>query len=364
MKAIFTADWHLSNSLPYAKRSPNNLVSDRLEDLRKALDWVFSAANDRQLPLFILGDIFDRRQPDAVTLKTAAILFHSAAVAGMKIFILPGNHDAYDTRGLHYAIEAFGLTGMDGIRIMEAGVTERIDGVDFCPVPFQSLNETKKQIREYREAKFSLPRILLLHDTVIGSRFPGGYVAEDGIPKEELEGFTYVLAGHIHGFQKLPVDGVYVGSPSQLNFNEVYHEPSIGMLSVEAGKAVYHRIKMPTELSSHFAEATMDSDGKCVEQNPSSAKYVRLIFGGDDESLEVRRPEIDELMAGFSQNARSTMFLHRGSSKALRQRFSIDVVAHGIPPMETLIMDYAKMHRDDATDFITAGLSILEEVND
>lgn len=361
MKVLVTADWHLSNGLPHARRDADDLRSDRLNDLVTALDWIISSAVDRQMPLIILGDVFDRRKPDAVTLKTAATLFRGAAEAGLRVYILPGNHDAHDTRGLHYVVETFSLAGIEGITVLEAGTTYDIGGLVLCPVPYQSRKATLELIEEYRAIKFKFPKVLLIHDTVVGTRMSGGYIAEEGVAKDDLKGFDYVLAGHVHEFQKLkPIRGAYIGSPFQMNFNEVYHEPSIGQLSTEGRKATLHRIKVPPELSCQFAETVMSADGKAVMTGPIDAPYYRLLFEGDDEALEVRRPEIEALLEERKRRARSADLIHRGGPSASRGRLGIDMLAEGLPPMEDLIADYARLHReDDADPIIAAGLDIL-----
>jgi DNA repair exonuclease SbcCD nuclease subunit len=364
MKAIFTADWHLTNSLPYSKRAPDDLVSDRLTDLVKALDFVFHSAQDRGLPLFVLGDIFDRRQPDAVALKAAASLFGSAARLGARVYILPGNHDAYDTRGLHYSVEAFAVAGLKNVRVLEEGVIEEVDGVSFCPVPSQSVKASIELIGKYRDEKTDGPKILLLHDTIVGSRLSGGHVAEDGISKDDLVGFDYVLAGHVHEFQTLdPVKGCYVGSPFQMNFNEVGHEPSIGMLTSEAKRVAFHRIKVPADLSQCFGETVFDSAGDRVERGHPEPKYHRTIFEGDEESLDVQRDEVDRVIAEKASDAREATFIHRGGPSTGRGRFDVNVVTGSVPPLSRLVRQYAEIHREtDAEEHVKAGLEILREL--
>lgn len=362
MKALVTADWHLSNSLPHAQRAPETLVSDRLQDSQGTLDWIFKAASDREVPLIVLGDIFDRRQPDAVTLKAAASMFRGASQLGLKIYLLPGNHDAHDTRGLHYVIEAFSAAGLDGIRVMEAGVVEELGGGSLLPVPSMGRTATLELIREYRKQKIK-GGVLCLHDSIIGSRLTGSYLADEGISKDELKGFAYVLAGHHHEFQKLtPIKGVYVGSPYQLNFNEASHEPSIGMITIEAGRAAFHRIRIPPEHSQWFREVRYDKDGDIKEIGQSGASYFRLIYEGSDEALDIQRPEVDVMYAEKARKARSATFIHRDVPRAGRGRLDVDMIADGVPPLETLVNEYVKIHKRDkgkGKAYIQAGLDML-----
>jgi DNA repair exonuclease SbcCD nuclease subunit len=361
MKALITADWHLSNTLPHAQRAPDTLISDRLKDLQKTTDWIFKAAADRKLPLVILGDVFDRRQPDAPTLKAAAKVFSGAAKLGVEVYILPGNHDAHDTRGLHYVVDFFAALGVADLRVMKAGVVEELDNGSLLPVPSMAKKPTIELIREYRKQKIK-NGILLLHDTIIGAQMNGGHVADAGIPKDELKGFKYVLSGHIHEFQTLsPIKGCYLGSPYQVTgFNEARHKPSIGLLSTEGSKVSFHRVTVPEDLSQWFQEVRLNEDGNLVKTGRDGAPYYRLVYEGSEESLDIHREELDAMMAEAKPSARSVSFIHRDVPGAGRGRLDIDLVADGVPPLETLVTEYVDLHRPtEGEAFAEAGLDLL-----
>lgn len=361
MKALITADWHLSNTLPHAQRAPDTLISDRLRDLQRTIDWIFKAAADRSLPLIILGDIFDRRQPDAPTLKAAAKVFGGAAALGLEVYILPGNHDAHDTRGLHYVVDFFSALGVADLRVMKAGVVEEMENGSLLPVPSMARTATIELIREYQRQKIK-NGILLLHDTIIGAQMSGGHIADDGISKDELKGFKYVLSGHIHEFQTLsPIKGCYVGSPYQVTgFNEARHRPSLGLLATEGSKVSFHRVKVPEDLSQWFQEVRLHEDGNIVKSGRDGAPYYRLVYEGSEESLDAHRPELDEMMDEAKRTARSTSFIHRDIPGAGRGRLDIDLVADGVPPLETLIAEYVGLHRPtEGEAYAEVGLNLL-----
>lgn len=360
MKALVSADWHLSNSLPHAKRSADTLVSDRLRDVQSVLDWVFKAAADRDIPLIVLGDIFDRRKPDAVTLKAAAKMFRGASQLGLKIYILPGNHDAHDSKGLHYVVETFSAVGLDNIRVMEAGVIEELGDGSLFPVPYMSRSAAIELIREYKKQEIK-GGVLLLHDTIVGSHLSGSYYADEGIPKDELEGFAYVLAGHIHGFQKLtPVKGVYIGSPYQLNFGEAGYEPSVGMISMSGGKVAFHRIRVPPELCRWFHEVHYDQDGNMTQIGELGSIYFRMIYKGSDEALDVQRSTIELLYREAEGRARSAFFIHRDVPDSAHRRLDIDLMTDGLPSLEKLVGEYVRLHKGkESKRYVQAGLDML-----
>lgn len=358
MKALFTADWHITNSLPHAKRDPKSLVSDRLKDLKKVIDWIISQARSHKVPLFILGDLFDRRQPDAPALKAAASILSSAGRAGVQIYILPGNHDAHDSRGLHYVVELFAAAKLSNIHVLKAKPVT-VGGIHYCPVPSMSNKATLEAIQKHRSLKES-PKVLLLHSTITGSRLSGGHIAEDGISKDELEGFDAVIAGHVHEFQSLsPVNGIYVGSPMQLNFNEVGHSPAIGALTLK-GKVKLHRVAIPEEISRGFHEIRIDGEGKTRISGNTNGLYRRIIFTGTQDELKIYEHLIEDAKKFDSKRLRSCSFYHRDKGASGHVRLDVDIIADGVPSLETLVSEYAKQKRPKAhKELVDEGISIL-----
>jgi DNA repair exonuclease SbcCD nuclease subunit len=337
MKILCTADWHISNTLPYAKKDPNSLMSDRLADLEKILNWILEQANLKQLPLFVLGDIFDRRKPDAVALKTASRVFKKAAELDIKICVLPGNHDAHDTKGLHYAIEAIKLAGAPMV-IMESGVVDEYNDVMFCPVPYQSRQATNDLIVEYGDMNIDKPKVLLLHDLVEGTVLVNNQISKDGL-KFDLKSFDYILAGHVHNHTSIGENGCYIGSPTQMHFGECNHFPCIGMLSVGRKRIRYQKIDIPSEYIALFSDCAIDSKNiECGE----IGEYNRLIFEGTKEELENNKPEIDRILTRQAAESRVSLFYHRDMGNRRENSLSADVLTDGLS-LEDIVCKYVAM---------------------
>jgi DNA repair exonuclease SbcCD nuclease subunit len=368
-QALITADWHLSNRLPYAQKNRETLVSDRLLDAVNTIDWIINEAATREVPLLVLGDIFDRRQPDAVALKMAMAIFGSACDAGIDIYILPGNHDAHDNRGLHYVVDALAVAGWDNLTVFKAGQIHHLDGANLCPIPFSSRSSTISWAKKYSAQPLDKPRILLMHDTIQGS-MSQGWIADEGLLPTELAGFECILAGHIHQAQKLPrpLVGAYVGSPYQKDFGESKNHPTITLLTVNGVKTLLEAIPLPPSISMPFCtQTTEDGANWHTSGDISQAKYVRVIFTGTDKAMEAVEPQMLEIIDGWkkaNKKISSVTLIHRGSSALSGGRMGIDLME--MPAWNEIIKGYVDLQSvkkgKNADALVADGVSILKEI--
>lgn len=364
-QAIMTGDWHISNNLPYAKKDPETLISDRLTDVIAVVDWIFNTARERDVPVFILGDLFDQKRPDSVSLKTVIRLLRSACESGVDVYILPGNHEAPNERGLHYVVDALSEAGINGLTILEAGHVLNWEGVNICPVPYRAKTETMGLIDSYRGIQE--PKVLLLHDTIIGIK-NRGWVAEEGISVEDVVDFSIVFSGHIHEKQNVYSSdkrrwaAIYPGAPYQLDFGDAGLNPIINMLTVRGPKSIeIESIEAPSELSWHFFQGEWDGSKLVSKGYEESSRYFRLIFKGTDNELRKNRPEIDGILERWKSltDTRKANFIHRQVGGAGESRLEVDTIG-GLPPMENLLSQFVDLfERDDRKALINAGMEAL-----
>jgi DNA repair exonuclease SbcCD nuclease subunit len=370
-QAIMTGDWHISNSLPYAKKDPKTLISDRLEDLVAVVDWIFNLAREKQVPVFILGDLFDQKRPDSVSLKTVLYLLRSACESGIEVYILPGNHEAPNERGLHYVVDALAESGIQGLTILEASHVLAWDGVNICPVPYRSRDETLELIQSYRAIQD--PKVLLLHDSVIGVK-NRGWVADEGIPVEELLDFTIVFSGHIHekqcvwyeysdnGSKKCKTAVIYPGAPIQFDFGDVELSPAVSLLTIRGPKSVeISDLEIPWKLSQHFFQETWVAGNRTQKGSFGEMRYIRMIFQGTDFELASVFPQLNSRMDEWKARpeTRSVNFIHRRTSDKEETRLEVDTIS-GLPPMENLLTQFVDLfERGDRSALIQAGLEAL-----
>ena len=125
-------------------------------------------------------------------------------------------------------------------------------------------------------------------------------------------------------------------------------------------KVSFHRVTVPEDLSQWFQEVRLHEDGNLVKSGRDGTPYYRLVYEGSEESLDIHREELDEMLTEAKRTARSALFIHRDVPGAGRGRLDIDLVADGVPPLETLITEYVELHRPtEGEAFAEAGLNLL-----
>lgn len=225
---LYISDIHMNNRLPHSKPGPSG-VSDRLQDQLDLWKRVGRSAEEANVDaIFIVGDLFDKSLVDAVTLtETVAAI---AALPGEK-YILPGNHDAVNTRGGRFTVEAFGKMGNDSIHYMETGERLTIPGhewIGFWPAEYSSQEVALDTITSMRAKAAALTKrdkrteVLMLHHSILGCRHVG-WTCDDGLDADVIcQGFDWVVSGHFHDTQTFgPLDkGFYLGAPLHLRFDD------------------------------------------------------------------------------------------------------------------------------------------------
>lgn len=222
IKAIVTADIHMSNSLPFSSMVKNG-CSDRLLEQMKLWGKIYKVILRKKAQyLFILGDLFDRSKVDAVTLTHTVSAIVNCPVP---VFILPGNHDAATMSGGRFTVEAFSEMNNKDIMVLGLDSERRLTfGSNSTPsiwsVSFRTVAETEKAIREIKKnMDRSMNNILLLHGSILGAD-SYGWKCDDGLDPKIFNEFDQVIAGHFHQTQAFAENGFYVGSPMQLHFGD------------------------------------------------------------------------------------------------------------------------------------------------
>lgn len=222
-KILFTADWHLCNGLPHSRVAERG-ETDRLHDQLEVLRSISAIAKIEKVDaIFVLGDIFERRLVDGITLSAGINAVMELSVAA-PVFILPGNHDANSSRGGRYLVEAFDAMHKDGVSYLgnyDLTFPQNDWGVTFYPVAWGPLSVVRERIAQCRVNRAKGVAVLLMHQAVNGCT-DGGWLCDKELdPKEVCEGFDLVLSGHFHEPQEFG-DGIgyYIGAPMEHDFRD------------------------------------------------------------------------------------------------------------------------------------------------
>lgn len=281
-RALFTADIHCNNHLPYAKRDAETMVTDRLEDTLKVLDSMREHAEANSISdIWILGDLIDKRLVDAITLKLVTrALRRLQTVANVRL--IPGNHESYDSNGRHFVLDAF-EEGMDIMVAPVGGDSWVVNGIKFAVMPYCPDRRVTEWLTGLLDS-IDRPTVPLLHQTIQGAAV-GGWKCPDGIEPVLLDQFEAVLSGHFHTPQRLSPVIRYLGAPIQHTFGDKEEVRGYWDIEMESDGTVKSESMVEILDVPRFHE--------WVYASPKFKAEVSSVGPGDYVKLRVRAPEAD-----------------------------------------------------------------------
>jgi DNA repair exonuclease SbcCD nuclease subunit len=228
LSLLLISDIHMSNRLVHARPGADG-VTDRLQDQINLWKRVGRTAVEKDCrAIVIVGDLFDKSMVDPITL-TATV----EAITGLPgdKYIIPGNHDAVNTRGGRFVVEAFGKMGNASVHYLETGKRFAFEGepwLGLWPMEYCDQETASYTISSMQAAVRALPKrdkrteVMLLHQSIMGCEHVG-WKCDDGLDPDVIcEDFDFVVSGHFHDHQTFgPRDkGFYLGAPLHLRYED------------------------------------------------------------------------------------------------------------------------------------------------
>jgi DNA repair exonuclease SbcCD ATPase subunit/predicted phosphodiesterase len=206
-------------------------MSDRLRDIAAFFLRLIKSRPER---VIILGDVFDKRRLDAVTLKVGTRLLLKLAEV-CPVYIVPGNHDTEDAAGNHNTVQYLTALGASRLFVMQRGEVVHLDGIAFHAFPYLTPGRFGEMV-EKQELVDGKRNVALFHQAVEGS-MQGGTPFPSRIPPSLFKRFDLALGGHVHHRQTIG-NVVFVGSTYNVDFREAneaqgYHKLNTTTLDLE-----------------------------------------------------------------------------------------------------------------------------------
>lgn len=365
-KVLVTADWQLCNRLPHS-RPVDNGETDRFQDQKEVVKEIVAIAGREQVNrVLILGDLFERRLLDAITLKFCVDALTKLSMVA-PVYIMPGNHDAHSMQGRRFTPEFLDSLGGAAIRYLGEGSFSQTKWARFAALPWCPTDGAMEKIRALRQYIEQNPgdgkQVLLLHHPIVGCRTSENYVCpeQDGLdPDEVCEGWDMVIAGHFHDYQEFGGCGFYVGAPMQHDFRDANREEQRGVRVLEFSdsgvKRRFHPISSPMFYTRKWSELRgtksvlhlSDGDFLRVGIECQAADWPRLYATAKDLFHE-------------SEQAGSRIFIHHIPIVEVNQRLAVE---EGRSTTKTL-EDYVELNDPgplDRTRLLEIGKALLAEV--
>ena len=199
---IHTADLHLDSPLrSLALRDPDlaELIADASRaTLRNIVDLCISARVDA---LLIAGDLYDGSQTSMKTARFLAAELARLDRAGIRAFIIRGNHDAMSqiSRELTPPPNTYVFDGRAGVETLTQGAMQ----VAIHGLSFRDPHAPDSLLPKYRPPVADAVNIGLMHTSLNGTSGHDPY-APCTLADLQAHGFDYWALGHIHKRAEYP----------------------------------------------------------------------------------------------------------------------------------------------------------------
>lgn len=230
VKVLHLTDTHFTNRHRYGHVGVDG-VNPRFQDQLDRLKDVLTIAEERAVDYIVhSGDFWNN--PNPTNLEREKVAEVLSDYLRRELLIIPGQHDI--GFGSHALAELERL-GMDLIYVFSEPC-EEFRGMLF--IPWQEPVAVERCLMEYVEAT-SLEECarttVVGHFLVSGFRTPSGFEIIDGVAREVLSPYRYVLLGDLHQ----PIRSgymLYAGSLIRLNWGEKNIEPGCWVVDVDGPK--------------------------------------------------------------------------------------------------------------------------------
>lgn len=309
-RALFTADIHVGNKLPWAVKDPATMITDRALDIMSVLDQMGEYALEAELTdIWVVGDLIDNRQVDAVTLKLVAQQLTHLQELGLKVRLVPGNHEAGDAACRHFTLDAyaamgFWVAGQTDVVTDQISTIEPVDGFRVVALPYLPVSRFDEMANRFDKQadRFDLA---LIHQTIKGGMV-GGWTSPDGVEPGLLGMLAKTtLSGHFHSPQDITDKIHYLGAPVQHNFADALDKRGFWDVTwMGTGKSCIRR-KIPIRDAPMFIEMDWHVDQNngppSFERIPERA-YVNLKVIGSKATVD-KNWKLAEIWCGDARQA-------------------------------------------------------------
>ncbi len=315
LDVLAVGDIHMNNRLPMARPTQNG-KTDRLEDQLRMWDQLeeYAAAHDIMTTL-ILGDLFDKKLLDAVTLTETV----RAVARGTQKHILPGNHDANSLRGGRFTVEVF--KSLPPYHVMVHDQPKRFNApaavggaewLDFWPMPYMPIEETRTALLEMGlNRKPDKVNVLLFHNSIMKCEHLG-WVCDDGIePEAVCDGFNWVLSGHFHTHQKFgPNDvGMYLGAPMQHGYADVGEKRGFWHLTFREDGTRTAKL-IPVDAPEFWVAESMEEVPERL-LDVKRGDFLRIFIRATHPDWVVQKPRMETLVHQLQADGINAEYKHR-----------------------------------------------------
>lgn len=242
--------------------------------------------------IVVLGDTLDRHETIHVSPLTRAIRWLAELSRDIPVFLLIGNHDLKNNRQFLSEEHPFNALKVWGPTMTVVDTTKLavINGHTYVFVPYVPPGRFVEALNAHPETAAAWPRAraIFAHQEFRGAKM-GAIVSMDGDvwPLDHPP----VISGHIHDYDELQPNVLYIGTPMQHAFGD-RPDKTISMLSWDSEFGRHHERLALGLPQKHIIRINCEDVGTYV---PPTQYELKIIIRGSGAELKaiMRHPNID-----------------------------------------------------------------------
>lgn len=197
---------------------PHFKVSN-VQDTNLMSNAILSIANDIQPDLIVvLGDILDRHETIHVTPLCHAVQFLYSLSKITKTYVLIGNHDLKNNKEFlssEHCLYPLKFCDNKNMVVVDTTTMLQLQNMMFIFVPYVPVGKFQEALNKIPDWKSAT--CIFAHQEFKGAKM-GSIISQEGDdwPVE----YPLVISGHIHEFQQVQKNIIYIGTPIQHSYGD------------------------------------------------------------------------------------------------------------------------------------------------
>lgn len=240
--------------------------------------------------IVVLGDILDRHETIHVSPLKRSVTFLTELSKYAPTYVLIGNHDLKNNRQFlsdEHGLIALKYSTNDNLIIVDTTINAIIAGLQFTFVPYVPPGRFLEAL-DYSEPNIWQQSICIFAHQEFKDAQMGAIISIEG--DEWHPQYPKVISGHIHDYQEIGTNIVYIGTPFQHTFGD-RQDKSIAYCTFENSTVNIKRLELNIRKKQivHLSVADVDS------YQPASNYDLKIVINGVSGEIKsvMKHPNVD-----------------------------------------------------------------------
>ena len=233
-----------------------------------------------RIPDFIvcMGDVLDRHSNIHVTCLMMAEKMVEILSQIAPLFLIIGNHDRPNNSNFLTNEHPFNaMKKWKNVYIVDVPISHTFGEYKFSFVPYVAPGRLFEAIEKLNEDINSF-KCAFMHQEILGAKM-GAIVSEVG-DKWDLE-YPLAISGHIHDYDVLQPNMIYIGTPIQQTYSESVHK-TVSIFTFIGKEWSQERIDLGMKKKVTVYIAPNEVHGYVVPED----KHIKLVIRGDEAAIK------------------------------------------------------------------------------